>query len=820
MIKIGSRFVRNSHELRHLEHECRRFAREHQKKLHESQLKNLETFLTPREQIYEFETIADLVVFLSDRNRKINPRRLYEEEIEKMQAARHRKNIHRLGRIFEKAKKQIAHRVPGINNLPPEELLPLDHHYRDQHQRWMKNGKGVYVHLKPIGEQNETDVSAFGDPEDPAMNYWKNEDKRNVNRDFRELGRHLGHRYKTVKQENHLEESFEKKGFQPNIYSYNHAKNRHYGAKKGASRSGEYKVKEKMLEHYNRRYGDKAYKNVVDGHSQQVRTDPVTLDPYERLRYPTADRHPYSMYWEYESFGEYLRQDYFEQYALDSVRPKKNTKSKKKPVVQQVPTSLLQVNDFGDYDNPRLMKTHDGKVLSGGAPQNAIVAERFHIKMKRGGRVRYWQCPNSPDPRYGTLGINTGEKGKSEKAAPEFEIDDVRQFPSAQVIYPEELDNENFAGSKEDVRRYREYKTPPGTPNYLSPIRAVRSPHDHRVHFEGEELTTDEDTDSEIQCSFISSMTQSDQEVMSLVNEKNIEWESKSEHPVGRRRDRYSSDEEHSESQSSDEKSLPNRNRNRIHNSVPAQTQSQGSAIVRRSPQREDSSPPPTRAQSRGPIPIPVRRSPQREDSSPPPTRAQSRVPIPIPVRRPPQREDSSPPPTRAQSRVPIPIPVRRPPQREDSFPPPTRVQSRVPIPIPVRRPPQREDSSPPPTRAQSRVPIPIPVRRPPQREDSSPPPTREQSRGVIGKTSSRRELKYSSSEENSDNSQNDNFSSDDESNNHLISSVKNDYNKSKYQAHNNPAGMYYHPKEVATRTHQKFKNNDSSLELKKSHRK
>ena len=801
MIKIGSRFVRNSHELMHLKQECGRFAQEHRKELHKSQLEKLENFLKLENQVYEFETINYLVKFLSDKNQKINSRKLNREEVKKMEAARHFKNIHRLGRIFEKADKQIADRVRGINNLPSDELLPLDHHYTNQHQRWIKNGKGRYVHLKPIGESNETKVSAFGDPEDPSMVYWRNENKAAVARDSRESGRQLGHRYRAVAKKNHSKGTLEEMGSDPDsdIYSYNHApeKARHYGAKK--DRFGKYKVID-----------------YVDGHSQQAQTDPVNLDNDEKDYYPTADRHPHSMYWEYKIFGQFFRQDFFEQYTLDSVKKFDD------------PISLLQVNDYGNYDRPNLLDT--GGKKNSNAPQKAIVAKKFHVKMKRDGVIKYWESPNRPDKRYGDLGIKSKVRPKEPKSVGvgrRLEVEDVDAFPSAQVIELETLDHEDFTGSKSDVR---DYESPPSTPNYLSPIRAVRRLHDQRVHFEGEELTPEEDTDSEVKSSFITSMTRRDKEIRSLVNEKNIEWESKSDHPLGRRR----SISKHRAREESTVRSPPKEERSRRSSVVaPRRDASQRHRAREESTER---SPPKEERSRRSSVVAPRRDTSQRHrareestERSPPREERSRKSSVVAPRRDTSQRH-------RAREESTERSPPREERSRRSSMVTPRREISRHPerVASPAKSSPREE-------RSRRRGSVVAPRRETSQgrraKEESterSPPrgersrrgsvvaPIREASQGCRAKEESTvrtrsSSLEHSVSEEKSNNSQDAESSSGDESNNNNpISSVKNAHNKSGYHAYNNPNGMFHHQKEATTREPHKFKNNKSSSGVKK----
>ena len=430
--------------------------------------KLLKKWFDREKKIYSFNTVDGLVdTILQYEEDSPKARTIKDEEIKK---ARKLKMIHRLGRMYELSNKQIAVHVPGINNLTTDQLLPLDHHWDEQQQRWQKRRDGGYVQLKPIGmlKKDETQVSAFGDPENPSMLYWRD-------------NRQLGHRYQAAKK---INRNAEKSKTEP-VYSYNYSPDRTYGGKTGKGSTGAYKVD-----------------GMVDGHSIQAQDSQEMLG--DGFDYETSEGHPHNMYWENKAYGKFIRKNYFEAYAL------KNE------------SWLLQVNEYTDYNKPTELKTHDGNKT---APSTVIVPDKVHVSATRHTEgIGYWQFNNKREANYGGLGYyrrkedgeyeeTTGYEAKSANFKDLFnkrlgkinkkdnkakekvttlhaEINkrpEDEKFPAAQVIKTTSPNFNSEFAFRENKRVIKDYKTPPGTPYYLSPDESEEDL--EGVYFEGEELT-------------------------------------------------------------------------------------------------------------------------------------------------------------------------------------------------------------------------------------------------------------------------------------------------------------------------------------------
>ncbi len=327
MIKINNAFVENN-ELMQLIAECKPIAEERQKPWQDKYENLLKTWLQDRSSIYDFnnlDVLMDSVFSKADAGQEIKGVPVSEE---KMAAAQRLRRVHRLGKIFEPSSNQIAAVVPGIHQLPPDQLLPLDHYWstpsREQRQRWQQTTSGRYVQLKPKGELNETRVLAFGNPYDPSMLYWQGSNR--LGDPLNPLGRQLGHRYQASLP----------------IYGINDSKRKTYGGKKRTT--GEYKVK-----------------GMSDGHAIQAQNNQRNLDPASgRLG---ADSYIENMYWENESYGQKIRQKYFETYAL------KNT------------SWLMQVNEYSHVNvGFGTVETHGRRKTLFQPPEHVETAHTVHIK--------------------------------------------------------------------------------------------------------------------------------------------------------------------------------------------------------------------------------------------------------------------------------------------------------------------------------------------------------------------------------------------------------------------------------------------------------
>lgn len=493
---------------------------EHLKKLGRNK-KNLETShwttlenilkdaLNDKTHLYEFNNVEDLldqlIICLENKKKKLQPTRTISPQ--QLLEAKNRRKIHRLGKLLKPAERQITFSVRGINFLPENQLLPLDHHWQptshnplgDQQQRWQRintsSGKHYYVHLIPKTENNETKVSAFGNPDNPSMVYWRTELPRVAGR---EQGRQLGHRYQAI-DNNHRKNTNSKNVFtktqdgwrlvNPSLqstYSYNDTENRTYGGKIQQG-TGEYKIK-----------------GFVDGHAIQAKDNQLTLDPQEAKAFPTADTHPHLMYWEHEPYGRLVREKIFEQHAFRQT------------------SSFLQVHQFNNYLNPRLLDTHGNE--SPRRPRKAIVPDTIYLRMNRvKGKTKTeqlsgnhtWCFPNSNAPGYAGVGDSTVKaSGKTTTAAENFR--DKRPnpfFPTPQVINTSAIDSINSDTNFHWRNTMTGYHSPPPTPYYLSPaISSMTLNEDEKnCHFEGEELDISDEQNPVYQhTSFIDSIQSRD----------------------------------------------------------------------------------------------------------------------------------------------------------------------------------------------------------------------------------------------------------------------------------------------------------------------
>ncbi|HVV67942.1 MAG TPA: hypothetical protein VHE99_02740 [Gammaproteobacteria bacterium] len=412
-------------------------------------------------EIFQFGKTEDLVQALVNFVEKgISPQAVaisYEE----LKNAKKLKHIHRLGQIFEPAEKQIAAIVPGVNNLS-DQLLPLDHHWHEQQQRWQRTKSGRLVHLKPKGELKETKVLAFGNPDDPSMLYWRDE-------------RQLGHRYRGTKSEHKATHTVKAKrtdGGKFGNTTYNES-----GIElspNGKPSPGPYKVK-----------------GMVDGHGIQHSDNQINLDPsYNQL---PADQHEENMYWENRVFGLWVRQKYFEHHV------RKNSDKG---------DWLCQINEFKNYDQPTQVETHEG---NGYAPSHVVVADYVHISASVEQRKRFFRFNNSRDAEYrletrqnGDYRISPqdwkawitkesphnnslgGATARAHADANEVPFDE--KFPRAQII---NTDLPGFDSEFKFRHTIPNYQSPPSTPYYLSAARQEEIlAGNPDKHFEGQQLET------------------------------------------------------------------------------------------------------------------------------------------------------------------------------------------------------------------------------------------------------------------------------------------------------------------------------------------
>ena len=404
MIQIKSYFITHK-EFDDCNELCSDILKNEQGEWTNAHSKTLDEWVSITTSLFKMNTLDDLVKCVNEfqKTKKIPTSTQITEDMVK-EARKYRK-LHSLGKTFELTRRQPALIARGVNNIPPAELLPLDHHYKDQQQRWQRTKEGQYLQLKPLGEENETHVSVFGDPENPSMDYYRDD-------------RQLAHRYQGVHPKNRAPTN-------ENIYAYNHSKNRTYGSK--TSTTGAYKIK-----------------GCVDGHAIQACDDQVNLDPKEKEHYPTADKHPHNMYWENDRFGKVIRQKCFEEPA------KKNV------------TSLVQVNVFKNYNNPTKHETHGGKKNS---PTHGMMADEIYIRARGCEKVATHLFDNKKETPYKKP--NSGKVGEYH-AKKNICKDSDFPFAQIIDVNGEDFNSEkqDWKASKSVAK---DYETPPTTPHFLFP---------------------------------------------------------------------------------------------------------------------------------------------------------------------------------------------------------------------------------------------------------------------------------------------------------------------------------------------------------------
>jgi hypothetical protein len=485
MIKINGVFLQ-SNDKDELINECQLLAKEYQIPWKDEYDNHLREWVDNRLNVRHFDSLDALVVGMPVFIKGEQKPETTSVSIEEMKEAKRLRRVHRLGKIFELCTNQVTAIAPGIHQLSPDQLLPLDHHWNtpggEQRQRWHRTTGGQYVQLKPKGEASETVISAFGDPQNPSMVYWRD-------------GRQLGHRYQATRRKNRTES----KTPHPK-YSQNSNPNRTYGGKT-KSPTGKYIIK-----------------GMADGHAIPVKDDQYNLDAKEAKNIPSADRHPHNMYWEHQKFGKDVRGKYFEKYAYDNE------------------SWWLQINQFSTYESPRQLPTDEGNASS---PKTAIVADRIHLLAYRHtepehARIGYYQFNNKREANYNNLdfriqyGNYREEEGVSwhslqkefvvafhphraklgrspkvyktkmnvtEQHARANRVVDANQFPRAQVLTRETLLPDAQVQFRETKKMIKNYQSPPESPVYLSRQEDKRERKKilAGVHFEGEELENTSD---------------------------------------------------------------------------------------------------------------------------------------------------------------------------------------------------------------------------------------------------------------------------------------------------------------------------------------
>jgi len=376
----------------------------------------LRNWLEDQTACHNFASFKELLQALcaeASKNKQV-PGEIRTISAEDLKIAKKRRKLMRIGTVYTQYKNNIGAIAPGINNLEPGQLVPLDH-YNEQRDRWLRTSNGTYVQVKPrINGDAEAEVSAFGKPEDPSLLVYRD-------------NRQLGHRVKGIPNDD-------------GIYADNDSDDRTYGNKR-------------LLE-------GSVYKmpGMVDGHSIQAQNNQRNLDkssPYE-----TADQHPHNMYWENAAYGKFVRQKGFEN------------------AVFMNETEFVHVNQYEDYENPTRHEASNGKsYIVADRVHNLIIATDGtqtyasfnNSRLADYGNLTYRKEHDDYDiAEKLTPGLNARiktENGGNADEHIEANKKPVDEFPGAQIIDMSAADFDyipSFRGLDPG------YASPPASPTFVS----------------------------------------------------------------------------------------------------------------------------------------------------------------------------------------------------------------------------------------------------------------------------------------------------------------------------------------------------------------